>query len=90
MADGDATCVSISTQMADVSLPVGFRPNAMIGEIRTECRCEPTVTVHQLCGSRCSYEIVIMQTVCVSIPIEYSAEVQAGEPTVICRKTGCG
>lgn len=75
--------------MAEVSLPVRLQPNAAIGEISTECCGEPVVTVRQFCGSRCGCEIVITQTVCVSIPVEYGAEAQAGDPGVICRKSGC-
>lgn len=82
-------CLRISTQMADVSLPVRLRPSAVIGEIRTECCCEPSVSVRPLGCGRCGCEIVITQTVCISIPVEYGAEAQAGDPMVICRRTGC-
>lgn len=84
-----ADCVSVSTQMAEVSLPVRLQPSASVGEIFTECCGEPVVTVRQFCGSRCGCEIVITQTICVSIPVEYGAEVHPGDPCVICRRPGC-
>lgn len=82
--DFDTSCVSTTAQYVDISLPVKIKPNACVGEVRTECVTEPRVSLYPSCGSRCACEIVITQTLLIRIPIEYSATAETGTPCAQC------
>ena len=84
-----AACTTVSEQHADVSLPVKVKPYAVLGEVTTDCCGEPVVTVKQSCGC-IGCEITITQSLCISIPVEYGASVEAGEIAVVCKRTPGG
>lgn len=83
------TCTSVSRQYADVCLPVKVDPFAVIGEVKTECCGEPVVTVRQGCGCG-GCEITVMQSICISIPVEYGTTIEAGKPAVNCKRPSAG
>lgn len=90
---GDS-CVGIGVQYAEVSLPVKLSPEAIVGSIKTECCGEPRIFVSQNChgknGSGC--RLIITQSLCIKIPLEYKTTAEAGESTINCRNSchpGC-
>ena len=77
-------CVGFGTQYADVALPVKLSPIAKTGKIITECCGEPSVTLNPCSCGGCA--ILIRQTIRMTIPVEYGACAESGEPAVNCRK----
>ncbi|MEG1661383.1 MAG: hypothetical protein RR332_02610 [Clostridiales bacterium] len=88
-----STCTSVTSQYADVSVPLKLNPYAIVGNLVTECCGEPIVSLRSCQDGNCSSgcEITITQTVCIKIPLTYGAEADSGDITVICkRRTNCG
>ncbi|MEG1501163.1 MAG: hypothetical protein RR396_04335, partial [Clostridiales bacterium] len=85
------TCTSITSQYADVSLPLKVKPYAIVGKLEAECCGEPIVAVHPCQGANCSCgcEITITQTVCIRIPVEYGADANTGDITAVCKRNQC-
>lgn len=83
------TCTSITSQYADVSVPLKLMPYAVVGKLVTECCGEPVVALRQCQGSStsCGCEITITQVVCTRIPVEYGVEADVGDTAVICKKS---
>ncbi|MEG1612756.1 MAG: hypothetical protein RR357_01180 [Clostridia bacterium] len=84
--DENSTCTSIFSQFEDVSVAIKLNTFAKLGDLSTKCCGEPTVCVN--CCKRtnglCGYEIVITQTVCTRIPIEYCTCADISSTTVNC------
>ncbi|MEG1633942.1 MAG: hypothetical protein RR314_07825 [Oscillospiraceae bacterium] len=82
------TCTSVTSQYADVSVPLKLKPYALVGKMTTECCGEPMFALRpcQGAGGSCGCEITITQTVCIRIPIEYGAEADVGDTTTACRR----
>lgn len=86
------TCTNVSTQYADMSVPVRLKPYAIVGEVETECCGDAVITQRQCQGSvcPCGCEMTITQAVCIHIPIEYGTNAEIGDTVVVCKKTsGC-
>ncbi len=80
------TCVSVSSQYADVSLPLKVKPYAIVKKVETDCCGEPAVAVRRTCEGGCAgCEITLTQFLCIRISVEYGAEAEAGDATVNCR-----
>lgn len=86
-------CTSVSSHYSDVRVPVNLKSYATVGDLVTQCCGEPTVSI---CPTKvgmcsCGCEIVITQTVCVRIPVEYGTVADVGKTTVRCKgNAGCG
>lgn len=85
-SEDSVTCTNISTYCADLCLPVKLEPYALIGEITTSCCGEPNLTVKQEAGRCRTCVIMINQSVCITIPVEYYTKVESGELTVECKR----
>ncbi len=83
-SQNNSTCVSVGSQCAQVSLPVNLKPYALLGEIKTECCGEPNISLRTGCSGK--YEMIITQTICIKIPIEYGACVRTGGIYVNCNQ----
>lgn len=83
-------CTKITTQCADVSLPIKIKPYAVVGNIETECFGKPIVSLRSFQGMSCcnggECEITITQSICIKIPVEYGAITDVGSTTVHCKK----
>ena len=89
-ADAGTACTGVAAQLVDVSLPIKIKPSAVVGEIDTECCGEPVVTIRQstCCGKGC--HIIITQSICITIPVEFSADAEEGEISAVCRRACTG
>lgn len=85
------TCKKNVDQYADLSLPVKLEPVAIVGEITIECCGEPNI----ICKNNCEChnnnycEVVITQVICVTIPIEYGVNINAGKSNIKCKDKYC-
>ncbi|MEG2421416.1 MAG: hypothetical protein RSB55_07685 [Oscillospiraceae bacterium] len=86
------TCTTVSTQCADVSVPIKLRPFASVGEIQTECCGEAVLTSRSVTPNSCGCcELLITQAVCVHIPVAYGASAEVGDTSVLCKRSrSCG
>lgn len=80
------TCKRNAHQFADISLPVKLKPVTIVGEISTECIGEPSI-ICDYSNNLC--EIVITQTICITIPIEYGVKPNVGKSNIKCKDKGC-
>lgn len=82
------TCTVVTSQYADVSVPMKLKPYANVGELVTECCGEPVIALRSCQGANCSCgcEITITQTICIRIPMEYGTETDVGDTTAICKR----
>lgn len=82
------TCTSVTSQYADVSVPLKLSPYANVGALVTECCGEPVLALRPCQSGNCSCgcEITITQTICIRIPIEYGTAADVGGTTAICKK----
>lgn len=82
------SCTAFTYQSAAVSVPINVRPKVCTGDISTFCCGEPAITPSPyklVCNSKaggCSF--VLTQTVCIEIPVAFSAEACAGCPSIEC------
>ncbi|NCB73958.1 MAG: hypothetical protein EOM51_04330 [Clostridia bacterium] len=82
------TCTAYTYQSASVSVPVTIVPRVKTGNITTVCCGEPKVRLSPyniVCSSKsvnCSF--ILMQNICIEIPIEISADTIASCPTIAC------
>lgn len=76
-------CTTTACQYADVCIPVEVNPNAVIGEIQTECCGRPSVNCREN-STRRNCEITIEQKIRIRIPIRYSATAKVGEVSIDC------
>lgn len=82
------TCTSITSQYADVSVPLKLKPYAVVGKLATECCGDPVIALRQCQGVNCSCgcEITITQTVCIRIPVKYGVEADISDTAILCKK----
>ncbi|MEG2002785.1 MAG: hypothetical protein RR107_06815 [Clostridia bacterium] len=87
-SENNDTCSSESAQYATVSVPINLKPYGNVGNVKTECFGQPTVTFapRQGVNGSCGCEIVITQTICIRIPIEYGTVAQIGSTCFNCKK----
>ncbi|MEG0614416.1 MAG: hypothetical protein RR540_01570 [Oscillospiraceae bacterium] len=77
-------CKNVATQYADISVPISLKPYSRVGEFKTECCGEPQVSYcKSQNGNSC--EILITQTVCVRIPLEFGTCTSIGETSFSCK-----
>ncbi|MEG1752161.1 MAG: hypothetical protein RR140_03495 [Clostridia bacterium] len=81
------TCCSSYSQLENVSVSVGLKTFANVGEIKTECCGGPSVCITSCKKDYdgCDYNVVITQTICTKIPIEYCTQANVGETIVQCK-----
>lgn len=76
-------CKKTGYQYADISVPIDLKPNATIGEIKSECCGEPSVYCkenHK--GNSC--EITITQKILIKIPVDFNVIACVGEEEISC------
>lgn len=85
------TCKKNVHQHADVQLPVNLEPVTIVGEIITECCGEPSIVCKTNCDCHNNNycELVITQTICIVIPIEYGVTMCVGKSNIKCEDKGC-
>jgi hypothetical protein len=85
------TCKKNVHQYADVLLPVKLEPVTIVGEITTECCGEPSVVCKNNCDCHSNNycELVITQTICIVIPIEYGINTSTGKSNIKCKDRDC-
>jgi hypothetical protein len=81
------TCKKDVQTCSDISLPVKLEPVTIVGEIETTCCGEPHIICKNNCENNC--EIVITQTVCIVIPIEYGVKAIQGKSNIKCIDKSC-
>ena len=83
-----SSCIGrTSTQCVDVTRPVTLTPTASLGTVVASCSGVPTVTcVTAADGMSCT--VTLTQRVCVSIPVTYGVDADAGDATIACADTG--
>lgn len=82
----NACCTSTGKQLAKVQLPVGIEPKAVLGCPTMHCVGEPCVEcVYRNCGC----ELTITQSICISLPVEYSLIAKTGEAQISCDDCHC-
>jgi hypothetical protein len=77
---------AVSYQAATVSVPVTLTPFAAAGPIVTYGLTEPVITpgITSLQGFiATSTSFTVTQNICIAVPIEFGANVTAGDPSVI-------
>jgi len=82
------TCSKYAYQKANVSVPVMVKPYALTGPANSFCCNEPTITNLQ-CKPHGNKQIccfTISQEICVEIPVQFGAQVCAGEPLIECHE----
>lgn len=81
------TCKKNVHELADILLPIKLEPETTIGEIITECCGEPSI----ICKNNCDChnnnycELVITQTIRITIPIEYGVNTYTGKSNIKCK-----
>lgn len=81
-------CKKTANQCIDISVPVDIAPNAEVGMIDMECCGEPEVICCE-CGKKNVCRLVLVQKVCIKIPVCYSFTTNVGPETIECSKS-CG
>ena len=81
-------CIGRSaTQCVDVTQPVVLTPTTSLGTVVASCAGAPSVTcVPSGDGTSCT--VTLTQRVCVSIPVTYGVEADAGEAAIGCADDG--
>lgn len=84
-------CRKNTHQYTDIVLPVKLEPVTIVGEITTECCGEPSVVCKNSCDCNNNNvcELVITQTICVVIPIEFGVKSVAGKSSIKCKEKDC-
>lgn len=83
-------CKKNAHQYVDVTLPINLEPIAVIGDINIECCGEPDIIYKNKCDCYNKYtELVITQTIIVTIPIEYEINTFTGKSDIKCKEKVC-
>lgn len=69
----------------DINIPVDVIPKANVGRIEAECCGEPVVVCADG-GKPDTCHLILIQKVCISIPVKYSFESKSGKGMVECCK----
>lgn len=81
-------CKKTGYQYADISVPIDLKPNATIGDIKSECCGEPCVYCKENhTGTSC--EITITQKILIKIPVEFNVIACVGEEQIACGDDEC-
>ncbi|MCH3972322.1 MAG: hypothetical protein LKE53_06090 [Oscillospiraceae bacterium] len=84
------SCTSVGSHRAQVTLPVALKPKTTLGSVETECCGDPSIICRE---NRCTHlcEFLIVQKICIKIPVTYSTTASAGDPSIFCGRCGeCG
>ena len=76
-------CKKLVKHYIDINIPVDVTPKTEVGRIETECCGEPTV----ICadgGKPDSCNFILVQKVCVRIPVKYTFASKVGPGIVDC------
>lgn len=81
------SCPVTGHQTVDICVPVSVTPTAVVGPITTTCCGAPVITPGtNICSGipneTCNFTIT--QTICIDVPVEFSANVNTGETFVNC------
>lgn len=71
-------CKKNAHQHADISVPIKLKPEAVLGKIEMECCGEPKFECKKESHDK-ECEIVLIQKVCIKIPVRYKIEASAGK-----------
>ena len=76
-------CSTVNYQYANISVPINVTPKVKTGEITLECCEEPVI---ECCTNECKngLDIVIIQKVCIKIPVKYQLEACVEEEHISC------
>lgn len=84
------TCKIMARQDTTISVPVSIKPKVSTGIANVYC-CGESKIIPSMCVPKCkSYSasteccFVLTQHICIEIPVEISADVQASTPSVEC------
>lgn len=81
-------CTKTGYQCANVSVSIELTPDVKIGDMETKCCGQPDVFCkYNQCTN--SYDIMLVQKVCVKIPIHYNTTASVSESTINCCKPCC-
>lgn len=76
-------CEKVAKHYIDISIPVEVKPNARVGNIEMECCGEPVVICdEEKCTDGCG--LILMQKVCIKIPLKYSFKSDVGKTFTEC------
>ncbi len=78
-----ADCKKTVKHYIDINIPVDVMPKAEVCGIETECCGEPTVVCADG-GKPDSCHIILVQKVCVRIPVKYTFDSKVGQGMVDC------
>jgi len=87
-ANPSNTCSNFAYQKANVSVPVMVKPFARVGSANSFFCNEPTIDNFQ-CKPHGNKQIccfAISQEICIEIPVQFGAQVCAGEPWIDCHE----
>lgn len=84
-ADCGDECRKTVKHYLDLNIPVDIVPAAKVGRIETECCGEPVVVCADGGKPDCCH-LILVQKVCVKIPIRYTFKTDAGGCLVECCK----
>ena len=85
-------CSAEGEQMVDICLPVTITPHADVGQIASVC-CGPAIITRgdNICmgvpNGNCNF--TIRQRMCVRVPVDFSTNVNTGDPHILCTDEGC-
>ena len=84
----DNECKKTAVHCLDVSVPIDLAPEAKIGKIEMECCGEPELVCRE-CGDKKVCSFLLVQKLCVKMPVKYSFESAVGpEKIQSCKKGG--
>ena len=79
----DEDCKKTVKHYLNINIPVDVKPKAEVGKIETECCGDPAVICAEG-GKPDSCHFILLQKVCVRIPVKYTFDTRSGQGMVDC------
>lgn len=83
--DMQEECKKLVKHYIDINIPVDVKPKADVGKVEIECCGEPTVVCAEG-GKPDSCHFILVQKVCIRIPVRYTFDSKVGQEMVDCCK----
>lgn len=81
-------CKKLAKHYIDINLPVEIKPDANVGKIEMECCGEPEVLCDNPPSARTCH-LMLVQKVCIKIPITYTFKHEVSESMIDCCGDKC-
>lgn len=84
--ENNSSCISVSDQYLQISLPVELDAYAQLGGARIICYGDPVISMQKASENNCGYEyeFVITQEISIKLPVKYCTNVKSGDVQVEC------